>query len=163
MATMTVAQIRAVRAQRKGGFMEIQVVFHGELPSEDELTRSMNELGFRFSTDPEVVLDEQGGFMPMRLSGTDTGCEFDVFEGRHTVEELAADDIDHIDPRADRCASFRFAGDMTERVSAACSAAALAKLVNGVVLGDMEHRMLTVEEVTDSARRSFDSFNAEHS
>lgn len=143
--------------------MEIHVVFHGKLPSRDELTRSMNELSFPFSIDPEVVLDEQSGFMPMRLGGTETGCEFDVFEGRDTVEELAADDIDRIDPRADRCASFRFAGDMTEGVSAACAAAALAKLVNGVVLGDMEDRMLTVEEAIDSARRSFDSFNAEHS
>jgi hypothetical protein len=88
-------------------------------------------------------LERQRGFMPMRLRREESGVEFDVFEDREVVEELAGKDID---PSFDRSANFRWAGSEDEMLSGLCAAAALAKLVNGIVLEEQEGKLLSADE-----------------
>src|SRR5215510_14250617 len=104
--------------------MEVHVLFRGALPSKAALARAMKELGFPFTITPSAgSLEQQNGFMPMRLRRNETGVEFDVFEGRAAVEELAEENVD---PTFDRSANFRWGGDETEMLAAMCAAAVLA-------------------------------------
>jgi hypothetical protein len=126
--------------------VEINVLFHGALPSKAALTRAMKELGFPLTISPPAgSLEKQSGFMPMRLRREETGVEFDVFNGRADIEDMTQDLAVDIDPRFDRSANFRWGGDEREMVCGMCAAAALARLVNGVILDD-DGEILTVDE-----------------
>jgi hypothetical protein len=133
--------------------MEIHVLFRGKLPTKAALQQAMQELGFPFSIKPATgSLERQKGFMPMRLNREETGVEFDVFEGRAAVLEIAGKDVD---PRFDRVANFRWGGDTLECASAVCACAALTKLVNGVVFEDEEGKLLTIDEAVGLAHQVF--------
>jgi hypothetical protein len=136
---------------------EIHVFFHGKLPDKKALSRAMAELGFPLTIKPGS-LDRQRGFMPMRLRREEAGVEFDVFD-RTFIEELAADDEElagQIDSRFERSANFRWGGDEDEMVSGLCAAAALAKLVDGVVLVDWESKLLSPDEAIALARETLE-------
>src|SRR5207253_285789 len=111
--------------------METHVFFRGKLPTKAALQRAMKELGFPFSIKPATgSLEQQSGFMPMMLRREETGIEFDVFDDRSTIAHFAADGVDR---SFERMVSFRWGGDMHECVAGLCSAAALAKIMDGVV------------------------------
>ena len=115
--------------------MEIHVFFRGKLPSKPALAKAMKELGFPITIPlPKDSLERQSGFLPMRLRREEAGAEFDVFEGRANIADIMGTDVDEVDPSFDRCGSFRFGGDENAMVTAMCASAALAKLVDGVVL-----------------------------
>ena len=138
--------------------MEMHVLFRGKLPSKAALTRTMKELGFPFSiARPAGSLEQQSGYMPMRFRRDESGVEFDVFEGRADVEEIGGDHAGTIDPSFDRSANFRWGGDETEMLAGMCAAAALAKLVNGVVVEDEEGLLLSVDEAVGFARKHLDA------
>src|SRR5262245_193966 len=133
--------------------LEIHVFFQGKLPGKAALTRAMKDLGFPLSISPSKgALEQQKGFMPMRLHREETGVEFDVFDGRAAVEDSAGD-LD-IDLRFDRSANFRWGGDENEMVCALCAAAALAKLVDGVVLDTEGGELLTPEAAIRLAKQT---------
>ena len=123
--------------------MEAHVFFRGKLPSKTALARAMKELGFPLSIAPaRGSLERQRGHMTMNLRQEETGVEFDVFEGRAAVEEIAAQDAAKVDPTFERSANFRWTGE-DETVAAWCAAAALAKMTNGVMFDDEEARLLS--------------------
>jgi hypothetical protein len=131
--------------------MEIHVLFRGRLPGKAALNRTMKELGFPLAIVPaKGPLEEQNGFMPMRLQREETGVEFDVFDGRAAVDELSSG-LD-VDPQFDRSANFRWGGDENEMLCALCAAAALAKLVDGVVLDAQEDKLISPGAAIDAAR-----------
>jgi hypothetical protein len=132
--------------------IEMHVFFRGKLPDKKALSRAMAELGFPF-TIKAGSLERQRGFMPMRLRREETGVEFDVF-GRDHIEDLAGNDFD---PRFERSASFRWGGDEDEMLAGLCAAAALAKLVDGVVLAEHEDKLLSPEEAIALARETLKS------
>ena len=137
--------------------MEMHVLFRGKLPSKAALTRTMKELGFPFSIAPPAgSLEQQSGYMPMRFRRDESGVEFDVFEGRADVEDIAGDHAGNIDPSFDRSANFRWGGDETEMLAGMCAAAALAKLLNGVVIEDEEGLLLSVDEAVAFAKKHID-------
>ena len=81
--------------------MELHVFFSGELPSKAALARAMKELGFPLAlTSTAGSLEQQKGFMPMRLKREEAGVEFAVFEGREEIEAIRPDL--GIDPGFDR-------------------------------------------------------------
>jgi hypothetical protein len=132
--------------------METHVFFRGKLPSKAALSRAMKELGFPFSITPATgSLEAQKGFMPMKLRGEETGVEFDVFGDRVAVEEFA--DVG-VDASFERRASLRWGGDFAEAVAGMCVAAALAKLVDGVVFDEAEDRLLSVDDAIAVARQN---------
>ena len=138
--------------------MEMHVLFRGKLPSKAALTRTMKELGFPFLIAPPAgSLEQQSGYMPMRFRRDESGVEFDVFEGRADAEDIAGDHAGSIDPGFDRSANFRWGGDEIEMLAGMCAAAALAKLVNGVVIEDEEGLLLSVNEAVGFARKHLDA------
>jgi hypothetical protein len=137
--------------------MEMHLLFRGKLPSKAALTRTMKELGFPFSiAPPGGSLEQQTGFMPMRFRRDETGVEFDVFDGRADVEDVAGEHADKVDPSFDRSANFRWGGDEMEMLAGMCAAAALAKLVDGVVVEDEEGLLLSVDEAVAFAKKHID-------
>jgi hypothetical protein len=135
--------------------METHVFFRGKLPTKAALSRAMKELGFPFSIKPATgSLEQQSGFMPMILRREETGVEFDVWNDHSAVTEFA--DVG-VDPSFERVANFRWAGDFQEAVAGMCAAAALAKLMNGVVFDEAEDKLLSVEDAALLARRSLET------
>ena len=115
--------------------MEIHVLFRGQLPSKAALTRRFRELGFPLSFPRGTgVLEKQEGYLPMRLRGEESGVEFDAFDSRRQVEEIAGNGID---PSFTRSANFRWASNAEEGIVATCFAAALAKLIDGETIALM--------------------------
>jgi hypothetical protein len=132
--------------------IEIHVLFAGKLPSKAELTRAMKELGFPISIAPPAgSLEKQSGYMPMRLKREEAGVEFDVFDGRAAVKDIAG--RRKIDPSFDRSANFRWSGDEREMVCGVCAAAALAKLVGGVVVDSETGKLLSIEQAIAMAKQ----------
>ena len=98
--------------------IEMHVLFAGKLPSKAKLARKMKELGFPFSIVPPLgSLETQEGYMPMRFRGDETGVEFDVFEEREDLAEIADADLAQ---KFERSANFRWGGDTTEMLCGMC-------------------------------------------
>ena len=124
--------------------METHVFFRGKLPTKAALSRAMKELGFPFSITPSTgSLEQQSGFMPMKRRGEETGVEFDVYSDHAAVEEFA--DVG-VDAGFERRASLRWGGDFQEAVAGMSAAAALAKLMSGVVFDEAEDRILSADD-----------------
>lgn len=132
--------------------MESHVFFRGKLPTKAALSRAMKELGFPFSIKPGTgSLEQQSGFMPMMRRGEETGVEFDVYNDSAAFSESAAKGVD---PSLERRASLRWGGDADETAAGLCVAAALAKLMNGVVLDEAEDKLLSVDDAIAVARQN---------
>ena len=130
--------------------VEVHVFFRGELPTKSALNKAMKELGFPISIKPATgSLEKQSGFMPMLLRREEAGVEFDVFDGRANIEESG---VENIDPSYDRTASFRWGGDENEMICGMCVAAALAKLMNGVVFD--EDNLMSATDAIKMARKA---------
>jgi hypothetical protein len=134
--------------------METHVFFRGKLPGRAALARAMKELGFPFSiTGATGSLERQSGFMPMKFRGEETGVELDVFGDHAAIEEFA--DVG-VDRSFERRASFRWGGDFQEAVAGMCAAAALARLVDGVVFDEAENKLLSIDDAVALARRNLE-------
>jgi len=130
------------------------VFFRGKLPTKPKLAQTMKELGFPLTIPPpRDSLEKQSGFLPMKLNGEHGGAEFDVFEGRANIEDILGEDIKKIEKNFDRCAAFRWGGDDNEMISAMCAAAALAKLVGGVVLDAESGELMSIDEAIAWAKK----------
>ena len=131
---------------------ETHVFFRGKLPTKAALSRAMKELGFPFAIKPATgSLEQQSGSMSMTLRREETGVEFDVFNDHSAVREFAKQGVDQ---SYERVANFRWSGDFEEAVAGMCGAAALAKLVNGVVFDEAEDQLLSIDEAIALARKN---------
>ncbi|HMK79659.1 MAG TPA: hypothetical protein VK438_08415 [Xanthobacteraceae bacterium] len=138
--------------------MAMIVLFRGKLPDKRALSRVMAELGFPF-TIPAGSLERQNGYMPMRLWREESGVEFDVVNRHDNVEEFDEFAKENgIDPIFDRGANFRWSSAEDEMLAAMCAAAALAKLVNGIVFEDQEGKLFSPDEAAAFAREHLKSY-----
>ena len=133
--------------------IEIHVLFRGKLPNKTTLSRAMTDLGFPF-TIRAGSLERQRGFMAMRLRGEESGVEFDVWNDQAAVQEIAGE---HFQPGFERSANFRWGGAEDEMLAANCAAAALARLVNGIVITEYEEKPLSPDEAIALARKELTS------
>ena len=138
--------------------METHVLFRGPLPEKVAFEAAMRQFGFPFTLqERDGTLEGQEGFLPMMRNGGLTGVEFDTFDRDAYQDEFVREFADEfvekrVKPDFERIASFRWGGDMEECVAGLCGAAALAKLVGGIVYDEAEGRLLDVEEVVTTAR-----------
>jgi len=131
--------------------IEIHVLFHGKLPSKAALTRCFKDLDFPLRFPPgSGSLEQHKGYLPMRLRGEESGVEFDTYDGRDAVVEIAGRETD---PRFTRSANLRLGGDENELTVAQCFAAALARLVDGAVFDPEEAGVLTADDAIARARQ----------
>jgi hypothetical protein len=132
----------------------MHVLFRGKLPNKTALSRAMADLGFPF-TIRAGSLERQRGFMPMHFRREGSGVEFDVYDERAVIEEIAGDDFD---PSFERCANFRWGGEKYEMLCGLCAAAALAKLVGGMALDGESGELLSPDQAIAQARRELETF-----
>jgi hypothetical protein len=135
--------------------IEAHAFFTGEIPDTAALTRTMQELGFPISiVTPDYPMQGHSGFMPMLLHGDRSGAEFHLDDGRK-------DQVKDIDPRFDRCVSFRFGGDFNELICATCAAVAIAKLMNGVFYEGHDGVLMPVDEAIEYAKKTIEDVQKE--
>jgi hypothetical protein len=133
---------------------ETHVFFRGKVPTKAVLSRAMKELGFPFSIKPaDGSLGQQSGFMPMLRGRQETGVEFYFSSDSRAIAEFSAEGVDK---SFKHLAIFRWSGDFEEAVAGMCGAAALAKLMNGVVFDEAEGKLFSVEGAIALARRNLD-------
>jgi hypothetical protein len=131
--------------------METHVFFRGKMPSKPALSRALKQLGFPYTIKPVAgSLEKQSGYMPMMLWDEETGVEFEVLDEPSDIAEFANVGVD---PSFDRVANFRWGGNMQECGAGMCCAAALAKLLNGVVFDEAEGKLFSPDEAAELARK----------
>lgn len=140
--------------------MELYVVFAGPLPPVAKFAEKLAEFDLVLpgETAP-ATLDGQSGFMPLRLGGSETGVEFDIWDDSDEVLELfGALELPVPDPSPQRTAAFRWGGDFSEMVCAFLLAAALAPLVGGTIVEPEEGVIVTPEKMAQDARETRTEF-----
>jgi hypothetical protein len=135
--------------------MEIHVFFRGKLPGTSALSRTLKELGFELAfVPPHYSLEGKRGHRPMLFRDEETGVEFQVSDGRkHIADRVAKKQLAKIDPAFDRCASFRFGSAEDEIMCGLCCAAALAKLVKGIVFEDEDGALWSIDQAIAEAKK----------
>ncbi len=139
--------------------MEMRVFFRGDLPDTAALNQALKELGF-----PQVIaplngpLAQHSGFLPMKWQDEDSGVEFYLDDGRDEIEEAVIPErLGEVDPSFDRTVSFRYFGHWDELLCATCGAAALAKLVGGVVYEEQDGVLWPVDQAIVEARKTIEN------
>lgn len=100
------------------------------MPNRDVWQHAIRDLGFPAELDESFDPCSDAGFMPATYKGQSAGFEFDLGSARdvlanysHIVADVA---------NRDKCATFRWGGDIVECAAALSAAAALTKLTDGI-------------------------------
>jgi hypothetical protein len=95
------------------------------VPSRDAWQQTIEQLGFPAILEPSLDVRSGTGFRPTSFRGQSTGFEFYLDPAADVLSSYS-----HITPKVgsrDKCATFRWGGDMAECGAALSAAAALAK------------------------------------
>jgi hypothetical protein len=126
-----------------------------QIPDRAAWQRTIEQLGFPTVLDPTLDVRNDTGFRPTTYAGQSTGFEFSL--------EPAADILSsysHIVPQIgqrDRCATFRWGGDLIEMCAALSSAAALVKISDGIYFYPDDDILYTADEAVEATRRELSS------
>ena len=125
------------------------------VPSREAWQQAIEQLSFPTVLYPTLDVRKDTGFSPTTYKGQDTGFEFSL--------EPAADILasySHITPRVgsrDKCATFRWGGDMTECAASLSAAAALTKLTDGIYFYPDDDIIYGADEAVEATRRDLAS------
>ena len=125
------------------------------VPSREAWQQAVEQLGFPTVLYPMLDVRKDTGFSPTTYKGQATGFEF--------ILEPAADILSsysHITPRVgsrDKCATFRWGGDMTECAASLSAAAALTKLTDGIYFYPDDDIIYDADEAVEATRRDLAS------
>src|SRR5882762_2992902 len=130
-------------------------VTDSKVPTREQWMEAINELGFATILYPTLDLRTHTGFLPATYSGKETGFEFQL-ESASDVLANYTDIASRIGNR-DKCASFRWGGDLNELAAAISSAAALAKVADGIYYYPNDGILYDAEEAVAATRRDLES------
>lgn len=125
------------------------------VPSRDAWQQAIEQLGFPAVLGVSLDIRSDTGFSPTSFRGQSTGFELCL--------EPAADILSsysHITPRVgrrDKCATFRWGGDMMECGAALSAAAALTKLTDGIYFYPDDDIIYSADEAVEATRRDLSS------
>ena len=125
------------------------------IPNRAAWQHTIEQLGFPTVLDPTLDVRNDTGFRPTNYGGQSTGFEFYL---EPTADILSS--YSHIVPRIgprDRCATFRWGGDLTEMCAALSAAAALAKISDGIYFYPNDDILSTADEAVEATRRDLNS------
>ena len=100
------------------------------VPSRESWQQAIEQLGFPAVLYPSLDVRGDTGFSPASFRGRSTGFEFCLGPAGDILASYR-----HIAPRVggrDKCATFRWGGDMMECGAALSAAAALANVADGI-------------------------------
>jgi hypothetical protein len=125
------------------------------VPSREAWQQAIEQLGFPTVLYPTLDVRKDTGFSPTTYKGQSTGFEFSL--------EPAADILSsysHIAPQVgsrDKCATFRWGGDLAECAASLSAAAALTKLTDGIYFYPDDDIIYGADEAVDATRRDLAS------
>jgi hypothetical protein len=125
------------------------------VPSREAWQQEIERLGFPTVLDPFLELRRSKGFRPTTYKGQSTGFEF-FFEP--TTDILSS--YSHIAPTVgirDKCATFRWGGDLTECAASLSAAAALTKLTDGIYFYPDDDILYGADEAVEATLRDLSS------
>jgi hypothetical protein len=124
------------------------------VPSREIWQQAIEQLGFPAVLVASLDVRNDTGFSPTSFRGQSTGFEFYL--------EPAADILgsySHIAPRVgsrDKCATFRWSGDMMECGAALSAAAALAHVADGIYFYPDDDIIYDAAEAVTATRRDLE-------
>ncbi len=124
------------------------------IPSRDAWQLAMERLGFTATLDAPFDLRSDSGFRPATFKGQSTGFEFYL--------ETAADVLSNYPHIAstvgdrDKCATFRWGGDLNECAAGLSAAAALVNLADGIYYYPDDGILYDAEQVVEATRKDLD-------
>ncbi len=136
--------------------LELHIFIHdSQVPSRDAWQQAIEEAGFPTVLDPTLDLRRDTGFSPTTYKEQATGFEFsldsaaDILESYSHITEQVGD--------RDKCATFRWGGDLVECAAALSSAAALTKLADGIYFYPDDDIIRTAADVVETTREELSS------
>jgi hypothetical protein len=111
--------------------LELHIFMHdSRVPTREGWQQEIEQLGFPAVLEPSLDLRRDTGFRPTSFRGKATGFEFYLEPAADVLSSYS-----HIATTVgarDKCATFRWSGDMAECGAAISAAAALTKLSDGI-------------------------------
>lgn len=136
--------------------IELHIFMHdSRLPTRESWQQAIEEMRFPTVLDETLDVQQQTGFSPTVYAGQSTGFEFAL--------EPAADllsSYSHIAARVgdrEKCATFRWGGDLTEMAAALSAAAALTKLTDGIYYYPNDDIVYGADEAVEATRNDLSS------
>lgn len=126
-----------------------------QLPSLPEWQAALNRSSFPIKLDESVNLVKHSGFLPCTFKDLATGFELAIGHSNELTESYP-----ELKPKTydlDAVATFSWSGDMTECVSAFCSAAVLTQLSNGILYDPQEGQLFSASEAALQASQLLQS------
>jgi hypothetical protein len=115
----------------------------------------IEQLGFPAALEPTLDLRRDTGFTPTSFRGQSTGFEFYLKPAADILSSYS-----HIVPKVgsrDKCATFRWGGDMAECGAALSAAAALTKLTDGIYFYPDDDILYGADEAVAATQRDLAS------
>ena len=111
--------------------IELHIFLHdSRIPSRDAWQHTIEDMSFPTVLDSALDIREHSGFSPTIYAGQPTGFEFYLELTQETLSSYPH--IAGIVGARDKCATFRWGGDLMEMAAAISAAAALMKLADGI-------------------------------
>lgn len=136
--------------------IELHIFLHdSRVPSADVWQQTIEHLSFPTILDKTLNLREDAGFSPTIYDGKPTGFEFylepseDILATYSHIAEVVGD--------REKCATFRWGGDLLEMAAAITAAAALTKLTDGVYFYPGDDIVLGADEAVQATREDLKS------
>lgn len=125
------------------------------MPSRDVWQREIEQLGFPTVLDSSFDLRGGTGFTPTTYQGKATGFELYL---EPAVNVLSG--YPHVAPKVgdrDKCVTFRWGSDLAECAAALSTAAALAKLTDGIYFYPDDNVLYNADEAIEATRKDLSS------
>jgi hypothetical protein len=135
---------------------ELHIFMQGSrVPNRDAWQQAIEELGFPAVLASSLDLRQCAGFTPSSYKGLSTGFELSLEPAEEVLSSYS-----HIASRVsdrDKCATFRWGGNLTECAASLSAAAALAKLTDGVYYYPNDDLLYGADEAVAATRRDLDA------
>jgi hypothetical protein len=126
-----------------------------KVPTRDAWQQAIEELGFPAVLDKTLDVRQHTGFSPTVYTGQPTGFEF-FLEPAVDLLSSYSHIADHVGDR-EKCATFRWGGDLTEMAAALSAAAALTKLTDGIYYYPNDDIIYGAAEAVEATRSDLSS------
>ncbi len=125
------------------------------VPTRDAWQQAIEQLGFPVVLEPSLDPRHDTGYRPTSFRGQPTGFEFYLEAAAGVLSSYS-----HVVPRVgdrEKCATFRWGGDLKECGAALSAAAALAQITDGVYFYPDDDIVYGAAEAVAATRRDLQS------
>jgi hypothetical protein len=137
--------------------IELHIFLHdSRVPTRESWQEAIEEASFPTVLDATLDVRQHTGFSPTLYAGQSTGFEFFL----EPAADILSSSYSHITERVgdrNKCATFRWGGDLTEMAAALTAAAALTKLTDGIYYYPNDDIVYGADEALEATRSDVSS------